>query len=603
MIILTKPKIVYKNENGSDVVTYISELANQEAANQVIIKYIKAAFNEEGRIEVGRLGDTNYYGISFSFDIEEELLFDLEKIASQAFEEGLYNGIEIQFPGEEEEIKADFYISFLRDVLSHEFNQAALTDPQVRTILKDTVLEGNQLNKVSIDKFFANHTNYACIQFKQAELDIASFEGAKLPLTDFTGASLKYTNFESVDLRYANFTGANLKGANLRYANLTGANLTGANLKGTILTSANLTGADLTGADLTSAYLTDAYLTGVNLTDANLTKADFTGAIMTPPMPLLLKKRIKPEEEDRTKVLKETVWEPASEFNIVDETNPSHFKSTKRGPRKRMVATKAEYSIKPAEYESVDPSIVTLENEESDVGKMLNEELLFDDETESLKDFFNGPDGGGFLFRVVQGDKFEDILIATKLYEPSTVNYLQNSSDLILYTCNEPGSMNPSKINLIRPLLDMGKALGMPSSRIYVNYASFITTLLADGRKYKCYILYKNTKLSEKYKSLASYNAVYNPAGDTQVYVSNLHCNEGADMNGVLWTVKPIGNNLISKSIKKSKGKSIKKSKSNYRTPRKIHITHRTRRHRTLSASNNPTAGGRKHKTRKHKKT
>jgi hypothetical protein len=172
--------------------------------------------------------------------------------------------------------------------------------------------------------------------------------------------------------------------------------------------------------------------------------------------------------------------------------------------------------------------------------------------------------------------------------------------------------MNPSKINLIRPLLDMGKALGMPSSRIYVDYGSFITTLLADRRKYKCYILYKNTKLSEKYKSLASYNAVYNPAGDTQVYVSNLHCNEGADMNGVLWTVKPIGNNLISKIIKKSKdktskskskGKSIKKSKSNYRTPRKIHITHRTRRHRTLSASNNPTAGGRKHKTRKHKKT
>lgn len=568
MIILTRPEIVF-NDYGKDVVIFISNLDNQEAANKVIIKYIQDAFNAEGRIVVERVGKTNYFSISLELE-ENESLSDITNKIMNAYEKGLYNGIVIRIPDEEMKIQAEFYISFSLKDLSYKFKTEDLTNEQVRTKLKENVLEGDQLNKVTIDNFFANHTNYECVQFKQAQLDMASFEHAILPLTDFTEASLKYANFEKADLRYAN---------------LTGANLTEANLKG-----ANLTGADLTGADLTGA--------------------NFTGAIgVSPPLPLLLKKRIKPEEEDRTKVLKETIWEPQNVYNTgtsqspiwnvdeIDENDITRFKTTKRGPRKRMVVTRAEYSIKPAEYESVDPAIVTLYNEESDVGKILNEELLFEDETISLKDFFSGPDG--FLFRVVNGDKFEDILIANKLYEPTTVNYLQNSHDLILYTCDEPGSMNKAKINLSRPLLDMGKALGMPSSRIYVDYSSFIKSLLEDVRKYKCYILYKDTRLSEKYKSLASYNAVYNPMSDTQVYVSNLHCNAGEDMNGVIWTVKPIGDNLLKKS-KTTSGK-INKTKGRIAiNPRPVRkVLHRRTTARALTAADEITGGGTRKKIKR----
>jgi hypothetical protein len=254
--------------------------------------------------------------------------------------------------------------------------------------------------------------------------------------------------------------------------------------------------------------------------------------------------------------------------------------------------------MKPAEYERVDPSIVTLDNEESDVGKMLNEDALFDDELVSLKEFFKGP--GGFLFRVVQGDKFEDILVSANGYQPSTRKYLYSSTDLKLYTCNEPGSMNRKKINLNRPLIDIGKAIGLQATRIYVDYHSFVKTVLDDTRQYKCYILYKY-KTSEKYKSLASYNAIYNPTGDPEVYVSNLHCNEGADMDGVIWSIKPIGDNLLNRrSSKKIKTINKPKRKTPERTTR--NTLHRTRR-RSLTAADETTAGGGKQKRRGKKKT
>jgi hypothetical protein len=201
---------------------------------------------------------------------------------------------------------------------------------------------------------------------------------------------------------------------------------------------------------------------------------------------------------------------------------------------------------------------------------------------------------------VVQGDKFEDILVSANGYQPNTSKYLRSSTDLKLYTCNEPGSMNRKKINLNRPLIDIGKAIGLQATRIYVDYHSFVKTVLDDTRQYKCYILYKY-KTSEKYKSLASYNAIYNPTGDPEVYVSNLHCNEGADMDGVIWSIKPIGDNLLNRrSSKKIKTINKPKRKTPERTTR--NTLHRTRR-RSLTAADETTAGGGKQKRRGKKKT
>jgi Leucine-rich repeat (LRR) protein len=333
------------------------------------------------------------------------------------------------------------------------------------------------------------------------------------------------------------------------------------------------------------------------------------------PPPSKLQKRIKREMEDRTKVLKETVWEPQNVYNTgdsddpwwnideIDENDETRFKTTKRGPRKRMVKEKAEYSMKQAEYESVNPMSVTVDNEESDRGEMLNEDAIFEDI--SLQEFFE-QDMDGFLFRLVQGGKIKDILVSSTLYQPSTLDYLRDSTDLILYKCNEPGYMNLDKINLKKPLIDIGKAIGIPGSRIYVDKTSFIKTLLEDTRKYKCYILYTYPK-SDKYKTLASYKAIYDTK-DTQRYVSNLHCNEGDDMNGVIWTVKPIGDALNSKSKSKSRPSKSLPSKSKSRRSR-IYVLNRTRRHSTLrnSNSNDINVGGsrkpkQKKKTRKYYK-
>jgi hypothetical protein len=231
---------------------------------------------------------------------------------------------------------------------------------------------------------------------------------------------------------------------------------------------------------------------------------------------------------------------------------------------------------------------------------MLNEDALFDDELVSLKEFFKGP--GGFLFRVVQGDKFEDILVSANGYQPSTRKYLHSSTDLKLYTCNEPGSMNRAKINLNRPLIDIGKAIGLQATRIYVDYNRFVKTVLDDTREYKCYILYKY-KTSEKYKSLASYNAIYNPTGDPQVYVSNLHCNEGADMDGVIWSIKRIGDNLLkTQSSKKTKTIQNTKRRTTIKPRTVSKVLHRRTTGRALTAADETTAGGGRRRRKKQTK-
>jgi hypothetical protein len=333
--------------------------------------------------------------------------------------------------------------------------------------------------------------------------------------------------------------------------------------------------ADLTGANFKDANLRGAIFHGSNWQDTiNLTdNPTFTTPVPGPAptdiaIPSVLKKLVKAQQKG--KLLKDAVWQMEDNKNIIDSKNPKQLKycSEKWTTRPRLIVSKAEYEMLPAEYADVDPTLVSID---TDKGRKLGEDLLLEedeDEKEPFNIFFTEqPDG--FLFRVVQGEKFEDILISNTAYQPTTIDYLRKATDLdvnatdlkkkeknldlILYMC-AAGRMGTANKN--RPLIDIGKVIGMSTDRIYVELDEFKKIVLADTRKYKCYILYKDTNQSEQYQSLTSHNILFNPGTDI---VGQLHCNDGEGMSGLVWSIKQIGNNL-------TQGESIEGGK---------HLTHR----------------------------
>lgn len=586
MKILLKP--MFENEEEGEYYGLLSmRQPNQDALDGELRAYLNEIFPEPGRA-IERVRGTNFYSVDVLNDAPDNIKTWYDTHLADALARGFVVDRDWEIFPKDERQPVDEGVTMYFDTLAEtpvnmgfDFDTEEGRENVYRYTLRNDSLEG-----VLLPDLYAQGFDYTAMSFAKSKLMNSVFRKAFLQLVNFQYADLTGVDFQDADLRYAFFQGADLTEANFLNADLTGAGFTGSNWR----EAKNLIDNPTFRAPITP-------------------KLSTVSATVDLPIPFTLKKQIKAEREDRTKIVKPTVLEKPNRYNIgtsqspiwredeIDETDVTRFKTTRRGPRKRMVAERAVYSIKPAEYERVDPSIVTLDNEESDVGKMLNEDALFDDELVSLKEFFKGP--GGFLFRVVQGDKFEDILVSANGYQPSTSKYLRNSTDLKLYTCNEPGSMNRAKINLNRPLIDIGKAIGLQATRIYVDYNRFVKTVLDDTRQYKCYILYKY-KTSEKYKSLASYNAIYNPTGDPQVYVSNLHCNEGADMDGVIWSIKPIGNNLLTtQSSKKTKTIQNTKRRKTLKPRTVSKVLHRRTTGRALTAADETTAGG---GTRRHKK-
>ena len=377
------------------------------------------------------------------------------------------------------------------------------------------------------------------LSFDESKLNKSIFTEAFLPMTKFNRCKLQEADFRNADLMYAEFQQADLTGANFKDANLRGAIFNGSNWEDAINLANN------------STFTTP--VPGPAPTDIAI--------------PSVLKKLVKAQQKG--KLLKDAVWQMEDNKNIIDAKNPKQLKycSEKWTTRPRLIVSKAEYEMLPAEYADVDPTLVSID---TDKGIKLGEDLLLEEDEEDKEPFniFFTEQPDGFLFRVVQGEKFEDILVSNTAYQPTTIDYLRKATDLdlnatdlkkkeknldlILYMC-AAGRMGTANKN--RPLIDIGKVIGMSTDRIYVELNEFKNIVLADTRKYKCYILYKDTNQSEQYQSLTSHNILFNPGTNI---LGQLHCNDGEGMSGLVWSIKQIGNNL-------TQGESIEGGK---------HLTH-----------------------------
>ena len=238
--------------------------------------------------------------------------------------------------------------------------------------------------------------------------------------------------------------------------------------------------------------------------------------------PETLEKMVEPEKKGKVikpEVVKEGYVEP-ERLNSDGTIRPA------RTIPKRIIS-KAEFEILPAVYGNTHPRDVYLKDLGFDAVENANK---------PLEDFFEDSPQG-FVFRVVSGKRYIDFLLSAL---PSDI------TDYILYNCLKKGYMNPSYINQKHPLVDLGKIIGADSGlRVFIEKKHYDERVIKDTRAHKIYILYKGKK--NKYKSLAAYSAIH---GDKDLlgirdihnitYVGNLHCNEGGDMSGYLWNIKPM---------------------------------------------------------------
>ena len=579
MKILLRPSFMYEvgNIQGHEGMISMTE-ENQDELNEKIISYLSEIFPDPGR-DIKRVNKTNYYTIDVLNDeidnIQTWYDIHLADAVARGFVEDrewiihLKEDVDDQ-PDEDEPFAAE-EVRFVTDV-SELYSGLDFDTEEGREYVMRLVNVHDDLYQVDIPDLFAKKTNFMGLSFTQSKLNKSIFTEAILPMTKFNQCELRDADFQKADLRFAEFQGADLAGANFKDAELLYCVFDGSNWQDAI----NL-------ADNPTFFQPAAPAPAV-------APAPVTQSVpIDIAVPTILKKLVKPQQKG--KLLNDDVWQPEDEKNIIDAKNPKKFKncSEKWTSRPRLIVTKAEYEILPAEYADVDPTLVSMENEEMDKGIKLGEDLLLEDhedEKELLKDFFAAqPDG--FLFRVVQVEKFVDILVSNTTYQPTTIDYLRNAADLdvnatvldvnatneqkeerkrdlIVYMC-EAGRMGTANKN--RPLIDIGKAIGMATERIYVDLNEFKKIVLADTRKYKCYILYKDARQSEKYKSLTSHNVLFN-IGIMDV-VSQLHCNDSEDgmMSGLVWSIKAIGDNLIqSESVeggqrRKRKTSTIKNKK------------------------------------------
>jgi len=534
------------NFEGHEGIISMTE-ENEHKLNGEIVSYLSDIFPEPGR-DIKRVSETNYYSVNVLNDEIDKIqtwydihLADANARGFVADREWLIHLNEnvADRPDEDEPFAAE-EISFVTN--DHElFPDLDFDTAEGREDVMGLVNVHDDLFRVNIPVLYAKKTNFMGIMFYQSKLNKSIFTEAILPMTTFNQCELIDADFQKADLRYAKFKQSGLAGANFKDAKLTGANFTGSNWQDAI----NLADNPTFTPPLPTAVAPAQFIAPIAVNVA---------------VPSVLKKLVKTQQKG--KLIKDDVWQMEDDKNIIDAKNPKKFKycSEKWTSRPRLIVSKAEYEMLPAEYADVDPTLVSMENEETDKGKTLGEDLLLEedeDEKEPLKNFFaEQPDG--FLFRVVQGEKFDDILVSNTIYQPTTSEYLRDEKDLILYTCDRPGSMGSANKN--RPLIDIGKAIGMSTARIYVDFNEFKNIVLADTRKYKCYILYNDTRQSEQYQTLTSHNVLFNPGMNI---VGQLHCNDGAGMSGVIWRIKPIGDNLIqSESVEGGKRRGRRKRKT-----------------------------------------
>jgi hypothetical protein len=612
---IVKPRFFY----GSYGVDYhIEEMENADEINTLIIETLRGFFHTLPLTSFKRLAETNFYTID---TLEEELnADDIYSVFHEIFEVFSEEVLITTYDNSDEEkittLSFDCFSKFTEGITSPDgyemdnilqLTEYHLMSREFRDHLIDIGENLSNLNTAddNLNDILVQSTFFIGANFSNSSLTNASFLNAKLVCANFSNTTMLNADLRNTDLKNANFTdasliNANFKNANLYQANFRGADLTNADFRNATLVNANLLGCKLDGAKFGGSdwedaiYDDDAMSLGdfehyVDIVEEEEEEEedddDAAAAAVDIPIPALLQKQMKaPEEYDKAHPLKEAVWEPETETNKIDPSDPKMMMTLRDGKtmkRRRLLLSKPEYKMKPAVYADVDPSLIQMSDE--DMGTMLTEDLS--SEQVPLEEYF-AINPNGFLFRVVQRNTFTDMLLPETIYLPSTSAYLETSKELILYACKKPGTMNPAKIKLTHPLIDVGKVLGLAASRIYVDYTEFKETVLDDKRKFKGYILYNNPVTSKKYKSLASYNAIYNPQGDEEIYVSNLHCNKGADMNGIYWSIKRIGDNLQTgggrkkrktrklklKNIKKTKGKNkkpIKKSKKAVKKNRK----------------------------------
>jgi hypothetical protein len=529
MKILLKPSFMYEVNNfeGHVGLTSMTE-ENQDKLNVEIISYLRELFPEPER-SIKRVKKTNYYSVDILNDeidnIQTWYNTHLADAVARGFDSEpewmIYLNENVDYapddqPFAAEELNFSTQINELPDYFNFD------TEEDRRDVMGYVNLN-DDLYKINLPNLFAKKTNFTALLFTGSKLNKSIFTEAILPMTKFNQCELKEANFQNADLRYAEFQGANLEGANFSNANLEGADFVGSNWQDAINIRDNPTFTAPEPGAVAPAPIRETQ--DISTTASNVA------------IPSVLKKIVKTQQRGR--MLKDDVYQSPDEKNVVDAENPKKFKHCNEPwtSRPRLIVTKSEYEMIQAKFADVDPTFVSIENEETDKGKKLGEDLLLE-EDESLKNFFDEqPDG--FLFRVVQGDKFDDILLSDEIYQPSTSDYLRDEKDLILYMCR-PGSMGSANQN--RPLIDIGKAIGMSTARIYVDFSEFGKIVLADRRKYKCYILYNDSRESEKYQALTSHNVLFNPGMNI---VGQLHCNEGEGMSGVIWSIKPIGDNLM----------------------------------------------------------
>jgi len=619
---IVKPRFFY----GSYGVDYhIEEMENADEINTLIIETLRGFFHTLPLTSFKRLAETNFYTID---TLEEELSADdIYSVFHEIFEVFSEEVLIKTYDNSDEEkittLTFDGFTKFTEGITSPDgyemdnilqLTEYHLMSAEFRDHLTDIGENLSNLNTAddNLNDILAQSTFFIGANFSNSSLTNASFLNAKLVCANFSkttmlNADLRNTDLKNAIFTYASLINANFKNANLYQANFRGADLTNADFRNATLVNANLTGCKLDGAKFGGSDWEDAiydddamslgdfehYVDIVEEEEEEEEDDDDAAAAVDIPIPALLQKQMKaPEEYDKEHPLKEAVLEPETETNKIDASDPKMMMTLRDGKtmkRRRLLLSKPEYKMKPAVYADVDPSLIQMSDE--DTGTMLTEDLST--EQVPLEEYF-AINPNGFLFRVVQRNTFTDMLLPETIYLPSTSAYLETSKELILYACKKPGTMNPAKIKLTHPLIDVGKVLGLAASRIYVDYTEFKETVLYDKRKFKGYISYNHPVTSKKYKSLASYNAIYNPQGDEEIYVSNLHCNKGADMNGIYWSIKRIGDNLQTESgggrrknirkrktrklyLKKTKGKNkkqIKKSKKavkkNRKTKRKL---------------------------------
>jgi hypothetical protein len=563
MNILLRPTFLYYVDDEEYLGVNEMKESNQDMLDGELLAYFKEIFPE---CDLKRVPKTNYYLAKLLDepvdDIRVWYMTHLDKAIANGFIEDRDWLIEPDVDDGESVETDEMFI----DTTEMSTVPTNIDIDTQRDEAMGFIRSANNLDSVDIPDLFAKKTDYTGLSFYRSNLNRSVFTEAILPMTIFQNAVLTGANFQGADLRYASFEGANLTGANFQDAQLKGAKFDGSN-----------------------------WQEAINLAD----NPSFVKPPVDIAIPSVLKKLIKTQQKG--KMLKDDIYQDenshnaidpknskkmnfckdgwqkgkllneADEQSVVDAKNPDKFRhcDVELVSRTRMIATKAQYEILPAEYGDVDPTLVSIENEETDKGKKLGEDLILDededeDEKEPLKKFFlEQPDG--LLFRVVQGEKFDDILVSNTIYHPTTTDYLRNETDLILYTC-EPGRMGTAKRE--RPLIDIGKAIGMSTARIYVDFSEFKRIVLADTRTYKCYILY-NTRESEQYKTLTSHKVLNNPGMNV---VGELHCNDGDGMSGAIWSIKRIGDNLIEggrRNKKKERKRNMTKKKKHIKTNKK----------------------------------